>query len=46
MRNTEKRYDSMVRDAEDGRKPLHIPRDWQKEVRIREKRRKKHSWAT
>jgi hypothetical protein len=41
-----KRYDNMVRDAEDGKKPLHRPKDWQKEERIREKRRKKHSWAT
>ena len=46
MRNTEKRYDSMVRDAEDGKKPLHRPKDWQKEERIRDKRRKKHNWAT
>ena len=41
-----KRYDNMVRDAEDGKKPLHRPKDWQREERIREKRRKKHSWAT
>ena len=46
MRNTETRYDSMVRDAEDGKKPLHRPKDWQREERIREKRRKTHSWAT
>ena len=41
-----KNYDRMVNDADDGRKPLHRPKDWQKEERIRDKRRKKHTWAT
>ena len=41
-----KSYDRMVKEAEEGRKPLNRPKDWQKEERRKEKRRKKHSWAT
>ena len=36
----------MVKDADDGRKPLQRPKYSQKVDRIRDKRRKKNKWAT
>ena len=39
-------YNRMVKDADDGRKPLQRPKYSQKVERIRDKRRKKNKWAT
>ena len=39
-------YDRMVRDEEDGIKPIHRPRDWNKEERRKDKRKKKRDWGT
>ena len=41
-----KNYDRMMKDSENGRRPINRPKDWQKEERMKEKRRKKHTWAT
>ena len=41
-----KNYDRMVKDEEEARRPMHRPKHWQKEERMKEKRRKKHTWAT
>jgi hypothetical protein len=41
-----KYYDKIVQDEEDDRRPMHRPKHWQKEERMKEKRRKKHTWAT
>ena len=39
-------YDRMKKEEEEGVRPIHRPREWQKEERRRDKSRKKHSWAT
>ena len=36
----------MVKEEEEGVRPVHRPRDWQKEKRRKDKRNKKHNWAT
>ena len=41
-----KNYDRMVKDEEEARRPMHRPKHWQKEERLKDKRRKKHTWAT
>ena len=41
-----KNYYSMVKDEEEARRLMHRPKHWQKEERLKDKRRKKHTWAT
>ena len=38
-------YDRLLKDDQEGRRPLNRPRQWQMEERSREKRQKRHSWA-
>ena len=39
-------YDKMVRENETGDRPMYRPRDWQREERIIDKKKKKHDWST
>ena len=39
-------YDKMRRDDLAGVRPLHRPRWWEAEMRMKEKKKKKHSWST
>ena len=39
-------YDSMVLDDVEGRRPIHRPKDWDREERIINKKSKKYSWST
>ena len=39
-------YDKIVKEEEEGIKPVHRPRDFQKEERRKDKRKKKQNWAT
>ena len=39
-------YDKMRREDAAGVRPLHRPRWWEEEKRIKEKRKKKYSWST
>ena len=39
-------HDKMIREHEDGTRPLHRPHDWHAEERRIDKRKKKNSWAT
>ena len=41
-----KNHDRIVKDAEEGRTPVNRPKDWQKEERMKDKRRKRHTWGT
>ena len=41
-----KKHDRIVKDAAEGKTPMHRSKNWKKEERITEKRRKKHAWAT
>ena len=37
-------YDVMLRKDREGIEPLYRPREWKKEERIRDKRKKKREW--
>ena len=37
LEKTFKRHDKMVKEDEEGRRPLHRPKDWQKEERQKDK---------
>jgi hypothetical protein len=39
-------YDSMVLDDIEGRRPIHRPKDWNREERRIDKQNKKYSWST
>ena len=39
-------HDKMVKEDEDGTRPIHRPHDWQAEARRLDKKRKQHSWST
>ena len=39
-------YDSMVKEDEEGVRPLYRPKDWNIVARRKEKEKKKHSWST
>ena len=39
-------YDKMVKDDREGSRPLYRPKDWQVEQRMKDKKKKKHSWST
>ena len=46
LEKTFKRHDKMVKEDEEGRRPLHRPKDWQKEERLKDKKRKRYNWGT
>ena len=39
-------YDSMILDDLEGRRPVHRPKDWNKEERRIDKKNKKYSWSS
>jgi hypothetical protein len=39
-------YDSMVLDDIEGKRPIHRPRDWNREERRIDKKNKKYTWST
>ena len=39
-------YDKMCRESESGERPLFRPKDWNREERIIDKRKKKYGWST
>ena len=38
--------DRMVKDEEEAQRPMYRPKHWPKEERLKERRAKKHTWAT
>ena len=46
LTNTFRIYDKMVKDQEDGVRPMSIPQNWHAEERRLNKRKKRHNWST
>ena len=46
LTNAYRIYDRMRKEDEEGRRPIHRPKDWDKENRRIDKKKKKHSWST
>ena len=38
-------YDKMVKDDEDGVRPLYRPKEWNIIARVKEKEKKKYNWS-
>ena len=39
-------YDKMVKDDEDGVRPLYRPKEWNIIARVKENEKKKYNWST
>ena len=39
-------YDKMCQENESGARPIYRPKDWHREERLIDKRKKKHNWSS